>query len=331
VPAVGQKALVRSEADLEQRAQAGDASARLKLGRLLLDGTRAGADGRRGLALIEEAADAGDGDATAMTALFEAMGVNRPADWNRAFDRLQLAAERGSSSARLQLGLLARNSGGSSWSGLRKGIDLPALLRSGDHKALSEAPRVRVIEQFASPAESRWLVERARERLRPASVFHPGTGALSYQLARTNSGAEFQIADMDLVFEMIRARISAAVRMPLPQFEPTQILHYSPGQQFRPHFDFMDPANPAYREQLRMGQRIGTFLIYLNEGFEGGETEFVDAALRFKGRTGDAIFWANVDSQRRPDPLTRHAGLPPTSGEKWILSQWIRDRSGPVR
>ena len=27
-----------------------------------------------------------------------------------------------------------------------------------------------------------------------------------------------------------------------------------------------------------------------------------------------------------PDPLTVHAGRPPASGEKWIFSQWIRDR-----
>ena len=315
-----------SEADLEQQARSGDARAQFLLGRLLLDGPRAAREGRRGLDLIEQAAAGGFGDATAMTALFEAMGINRAADWDRALDRLQLAAEQGSSSARLQLDLLARNSrqargkssgGGNSWSALRSRIDVGQLSQSGEHKVLSEKPRVRVIEGFASPTECRWLIERGRERLLPATVFDPVSGRLGGSLARNNSSAEFQIPDMDVVFEVIRARISAAVRLPLPQFEPTQVLHYSPGQEFRPHFDFLNPTNPALREQLQKGQRVGTFLIYLNEGFEGGETEFVDAGLRYKGSTGDAIFWANVDAQRRPDPLSRHAGLPPTSGEKW--------------
>jgi len=27
---------------------------------------------------------------------------------------------------------------------------------------------------------------------------------------------------------------------------------------------------------------------------------------------------------------TLHAGLPPLSGEKWLLSQWLRDRARPV-
>jgi hypothetical protein len=275
-----------------------------------------------------------------MTALFEAMGIGRAPDWNRAFDRLQLAAEQGSSSARLQLEVLARGSKrapepvrrtGSSWSDLRSRIDPESLFRPGERKSISGKPPVRVIERFASAAECRWLIERARQRMSAATVISPATGGLTYNLARTNRSTEFQIPDMDLVVEAVRARMSAAAGIPLPFFEPTQVLHYTKGQEFRPHFDFMNPANPAYREELRRGQRIVTFLLYLNEGFAGGETDFPDAGLRFKGKTGDAIFWANVDAQGQPEPLTRHAGLPPTSGEKWILSQWIRGRPGQSR
>jgi hypothetical protein len=32
-----------------------------------------------------------------------------------------------------------------------------------------------------------------------------------------------------------------------------------------------------------------------------------------------------------PDYNTRHAGLPPTSGRKWVLSQWIRTKPFPFR
>ena len=97
--------------------------------------------------------------------------------------------------------------------------------------------------------------------------------------------------------------------------------------------DLFEPLQIIFSrfQELRRGQRIVTFLLYLNEGFAGGETDFPDAGLRFKGKTGDAIFWANVDALGQPEPLTRHAGLPPTSGEKWILSQWIRGRPGQSR
>jgi len=69
---------------------------------------------------------------------------------------------------------------------------------------------------------------------------------------------------------------------------------------------------------------MATFLTYLNAGFEGGETAFPAAQLRYKGQAGDGVLFANLDPAGRPDRRTLHAGLPPTSGEKWILSQWIR-------
>jgi prolyl 4-hydroxylase len=328
---------VSSEAELEEKARGGDARAQFALGRLLLDGPRAAREGPRAVDLIEKAAAAGIGDATAMTALFEAMGITRPPDWNRALDCLQLAAEQGSASARLQLGVLARESKGrpragprtgSSWSGLRSRIDLAAIFRSGERKTLNERPPVYVIEQFASAAECRWLIERARERMNRATVISPATGGHMLNIGRTNRSTGFQLPDMDLVIEIVRTRISAATGLPLPFFEPTQLLHYARGQEFRPHFDFFDNTNAAYRDELRRGQRVVTFLLYLNHGFVGGETDFPDAGFKFKPGTGGAVFWPNVNPQGQPEPLTRHSGLPPTSGEKWILSQWIRGPAG---
>lgn len=32
-----------------------------------------------------------------------------------------------------------------------------------------------------------------------------------------------------------------------------------------------------------------------------------------------------MDNHGKPDKATRHAGLPPTEGEKWLFSQWIRE------
>jgi hypothetical protein len=320
---------VTSEAELEKAARSGNADAQLALGRLLLAGSRAATDGDRGVDLIQQAATGGNGDATALAALFRAMGVSGPPNWPAAFDLLQLAAERGSSGAQRQLQILADNwetESGASWSDLRARIDPKRLFHRTDRKILSKSPRVATIERFASPGECAWLIERASTRLGPAGVMDAATGSDTYARARTNSATSFQLIDMDVVLEVIRARISASISAPLPWFEVTQILHYSVGQEFRPHFDCIDPDNPALRQQLVNGQRLFTFLIYLNDGFEGGETQFLDAHLTFKGGLGDAIYWANVDDAGRPDHLTRHAGLPPTSGEKWVLSQWIRDR-----
>ena len=289
-----------------------------------------GADSQ-GAALIEAAFDAGDGEAAAVLATIEAMGAGRPQSWPRALEFLEIAALRGSERARAQLRTLSR-SNSSDWSALRSGVDMAALAAPPVRRPVSERPRIRVIEGFATPGECDWVVAAARGKLRPAQVWDPGTGRGRDDPNRTNRALELRLADMDVVLQTLRTRIAAASNLPLPVFEPAQIMHYRPGEEFRPHHDFLDPSQAGHASELaRFGQRIATFLIYLNDDFEGGETIFPKTGFRYRGRRGDALLFANVDAATRaPDPLTLHAGLPPTSGEKWIFSQWIRDRSpGP--
>jgi prolyl 4-hydroxylase len=105
-------------------------------------------------------------------------------------------------------------------------------------------------------------------------------------------------------------------------------MHYEVGQEFRVHHDFFDVNIPGHaREAAARGQRALTVLVYLNDGYEGGHTAFPHLGRSFKGRKGDALIFWNVDESGAPDWRTLHAGTAPTSGEKWLLSQWIRIRS----
>jgi hypothetical protein len=92
-----------------------------------------------------------------------------------------------------------------------------------------------------------------------------------------------------------------------------------------PHYDFLDPE--LNRQEIdRFGQRAATFLIYLNDDYEGGETSFPQLRIKHRGKTGDALVFGNLGRDGSPDPRTQHAGLPPTRGEKWLFSQWVRNR-----
>jgi prolyl 4-hydroxylase len=84
----------------------------------------------------------------------------------------------------------------------------------------------------------------------------------------------------------------------------------------------------AMTQVSRFGPRVSTILIYLNDDYGGGETEFPTIGWRYKGRPGDLLFFWNVTEAGEPDLLTLHAGLTPTYGEKWLLSQWVRGRVG---
>jgi hypothetical protein len=216
------------------------------------------------------------------------------------------------------------------WREVRGAIDVEQLLRAPDPIALAERPRLRLFRGFATEAECRWLIDRFRVKLEAAVVVDGASGESLVDTYRNNSAADLPLRDMDVIIELLKARISTATRLPEFIFELPQLMHYAVGQEFRPHHDFLDPKEPGFAEDLaRRGQRMGTFLIFLNDDFEGGETEFPKAGISFRGRTGDALFFANVTPDGRPDPLTLHAGRPPTRGEKWILSQWIRDRPPP--
>ena len=324
------------ESDLARSAEAGDPSAQFEYSLSLLSGEKAAVEGLRAIGLIDSASQQGHADATAMSALFEAMGAARPQSWPRALDKLQQAAELGSENAQGQLLTLSeRGSGesgraesGNDWSRIRAGISVEKLLEPPARKLLSDAPRIVALPRFATKAECNWCMNRARDGLKRAAVFHSRSGGQTYNAVRDNSSVEFQLPQMDLVLEVLRARIAEAIRLPVPLFEPVQVLRYAVGEQFRPHHDYLDPNAPGFAEQLRrFGQRIATVLVYLNGDYTGGQTVFPKIALSYRGETGDALFFTNVDRTGRADPLTMHAGTPPTSGEKWVISQWVRDRA----
>jgi prolyl 4-hydroxylase len=68
-------------------------------------------------------------------------------------------------------------------------------------------------------------------------------------------------------------------------------------------------------------------LVYLNDDYEGGETDFPELGLRIRGAAGTGLLFANAMADGRPDPRMRHAGLPVQRGSKLVASRWIRARA----
>lgn len=269
------------------------------------------------IAKVRDRAAGGDAEAMAFTAVLAGLGAGEPQSWSAALARLREAAARGSAFAADQLAVLDEAAG----------PDLEAWLVPPERERLLRSPRISCVRGFLKPRMCDWLIGRARGRIAPAMVFDPESGGGLRERGRSNSAFEFFFSDLDLVVVAARARIAATVGVPASALEPSQVLHYATGQTFTRHYDYLDAALPGHAAQIaRRGQRIATFLVYLNEGYEGGETDFPIVGLTFKGAPGDALMFANVDPEGKPDPQTLHAGLPPTSGEKWLLSQWVGDR-----
>jgi prolyl 4-hydroxylase len=122
-----------------------------------------------------------------------------------------------------------------------------------------------------------------------------------------------RVADGIAIIELNR-RLAALSGTKVEWGEPLQILRYRPGQQYHPHVDWLGAENP----------RILTALIYINDENAGGETAFVKSGLKVRGRKGDVLVFSSVDGEGRFEPLSEHAGLPVTSGTKYLTSRWIR-------
>ena len=323
---------------LRRAAEAGNIAAKAALGYRLLAYPPYAVE--EGTLWTVSAANDGSGEAAHLVAVLTATGLGVPQSWPTALIYLQRSAEFGYEFARRELAALsgdaalaeAARSGAhapDSWRRLRESVDVAAWLKVPLPRVVNTAPRIAVMEGFASAAICDWLIERARPMLKPAAIYDLASGEKRPDPKRTNTDAHFTIPDSDLILLFVRARIAAVTGLPTGAMEATAALHYDVGQIFAHHYDYLDPALPGSTEELTAGgQRLVTFLLYMNESFDAAETDFPHIPWQYRGAKGDAMFFWNVDTNGQPDPLTMHAGLPPTRGEKWLLSQWIRARVG---
>jgi predicted 2-oxoglutarate/Fe(II)-dependent dioxygenase YbiX len=178
----------------------------------------------------------------------------------------------------------------------------------------------------------RWLIHRGGGLLVPAMVGDYATGQWVRDPIRTGLAAGFGLADTDIVLVLTQKRLALASGLAVHQQEAPYVLSYEVGQEYKAHFDFLLPDDPAFAHILQaMGQRVATCLTWLNDDYEGGETAFPKINWKHRGKAGDSMLFLNVrTSDRRPDPASLHAGTPVTRGRKWLLSQWVRDKVQPI-
>lgn len=316
---------------LARGTSAGDAQCTGQLGMRLLIGHNAPLLPEEGLQFIGEACAKGRGEGAARAAGVLAMGsgIN---DWRRALDWLCLSAEAGWNDSRRQLVALADDRemarSSSNWRDLASTIDLESWRRAPEPQLRSEDPRVVAFGGLVRPEICEFFISLAPGRLEPARVYDPVSRSDVVMAHRSNTVANFDLRRVELAHVLLQARMAAACGIPERQMEAPAVLHYAPGEQIADHFDFVDPLSvPDYAAEIaRNGQRLVTFLLYLNDDYEGGETSFPKLGFSNRGRTGDGIYFVNALPDMQPDVRTLHAGRTIIRGEKWIISQFIRSR-----
>jgi prolyl 4-hydroxylase len=134
------------------------------------------------------------------------------------------------------------------------------------------------------------------------------------------------------VLEALERCISRISGLPALNGEFLQILRYRPGEEFKPHVDYFNEGGAGtYQSLADGGQRAQTVLLYLNADYTGGSTYFPRLRLDFRGRPGDMLHFHNLGTDGLGHKDSLHAGMPVLTGEKWLLSQWIRSDRYPAR
>jgi len=256
--------------------------------------------------MFERAAALGDAESAAVGRAFMAGGVGGSRDWQGSLALLREAASEDKDAAKqLQL------------------VEAMNIDSAGDpagkaaFEILSAQPDVRLFPALFSAEECGYLVEAAKPMLQPSVVVDPRTGEQVRNPVRTASAAGFPFRLENPAIHALNRRLAAASRMPVRAGEPLQVLRYEPGEQYHTHSDALPTLSSSQ-------QRVLTFLVYLNEDFDGGETSFPLVGIKFRGRIGDGLLFRNASADGVPDPRAIHAGLPVTRGVKHLASRWIR-------
>jgi prolyl 4-hydroxylase len=182
-------------------------------------------------------------------------------------------------------------------------------------RIISQDPYVALYPGLFSGAECKYLAVLGTPWLERATVLGLD-GQPRMDLVRDAESCSVPNLAEDLVVQAINRCIAKATGTQASWGEPLNILTYAPGQQYKPHHDGTGADNVSVRTL--------TALIWLNDQFEGGETDFPKINVRVRGAVGDMLVFKNVRENGEFDERMIHAGLPVTQGVKWMASRWIR-------
>lgn len=206
--------------------------------------------------------------------------------------------------------------------------DAGATLDAGDKWVTvlqrQQDPDLVVFGNFLSASECEALMDAARPRLSRSLTVDIKTGGEELNGDRTSQGMFFTRGE-NAVVHRVEARIAKLLNWPVQNGEGLQVLRYAQGAEYKPHYDYFDPAEPGTPSILqRGGQRVATLIMYLHAPEQGGATVFPDIERQVAPQRGNAVFFSYA--RAHPGSHTLHGGEPVTAGEKWIATKWLRER-----
>ncbi|CAD5179314.1 probable prolyl 4-hydroxylase 9 [Musa acuminata AAA Group] len=212
----------------------------------------------------------------------------------------------------------------------------PALIA---FQVLSWKPRAFYFPKFATVDQCQTIIKTAKSRLEPSTVALRKEETVPINNGiRTSSGAFLSASeDSTGTLEQIEKKIARVTMLPIENGEAFNVLRYETGQRYASHYDAFSPDVYGPQES----HRVATFILYLTDVEEGGETVFpfengsnMDIkydyekciGLKVKPRKGDGLLFYSMFTNHTIDPTSLHGSCPVIKGQKWVATKWIRDQ-----
>ncbi|XP_072987405.1 probable prolyl 4-hydroxylase 9 [Typha latifolia] len=206
-------------------------------------------------------------------------------------------------------------------------------------QVLSWNPRALYFPRFATADQCQTIIQIAKSKLTPSTLaLRKGETEDNTKGIRTSSGTFLSASeDSTGVLKQIEQKIARVTMIPRENGESFNILRYEIGQRYASHYDAFNPAEYGPQKS----QRVASFLLYLSDVEEGGETMFPFEnglnmnsgydyekciGLKVKPRQGDGLLFYSLFTNGTIDPTSLHGSCPVIKGEKWVATKWIRDK-----
>ncbi|BBN11699.1 prolyl 4-hydroxylase [Marchantia polymorpha subsp. ruderalis] len=205
-------------------------------------------------------------------------------------------------------------------------------------QVLSWKPRALLFPGFANKQQCETIIKLAKTKLTPSGLaLRKGETADATKDVRTSSGTFLSAShDKTGTLAWVEERMAKATMIPRAHGEAFNVLRYELGQKYNSHYDVFNPEEYGPQKS----QRMASFLLYLSDVEEGGETMFPFEnyqnmnmgydykqciGLRVKPKQGDALLFYSMFPNGTFDAAALHGSCPVVAGEKWVATKWIRD------
>jgi prolyl 4-hydroxylase len=179
------------------------------------------------------------------------------------------------------------------------------------------------IKDFINPSEATYLIKMIDQYAEKSMVV--GRGLENNVISKERTSYTANLIANDPTIQSLHKKIAKYLGVSLNKGESLQGQRYEKGQYFRDHVDYF--TNTDYDKNcLSSGNRTFTFMLYLNDNYKGGYTNFKHLKKSIKPEACKGIVWNNLQNGH-PNEYMMHSGMEVLEGTKYIITSWWRENA----